>query len=64
MPCSWASLLWRRSARHVRRDKAAHSSGCKAHQPEATEAGMEETKCLKPSVNDHEFGECAGRNVT
>ena len=43
------------SASGVRRDKAALSSGCKPHpaislQPEATGAGMEATKCLKPSV--------------
>ena len=44
----------------VRRDKAALSSGCKAHparslQPEATGAGMEVTKCLKPSDSGHEL---------
>jgi hypothetical protein len=44
------------SAFEVRRDKAAFSSGCESHpakmlQPEATGAGMEETKCLKPSDN-------------
>jgi hypothetical protein len=48
----------------VRRDKAALSSGCKSHpatslQPEATGAGMEETKCLKPSDSGHEFGDRA-----
>ncbi len=48
------------SAFHVRRDKAALSSGCEAHpakslQPEATGAGMEETKCLKPSDSGHEL---------
>src|ERR1700732_3856147 len=42
------------AAHGVRRDKAAISSGCEAHpakslQPEATGAGMEATKCLKPS---------------
>ena len=41
------------SASGVRRDKAALSSGCKAHpatlQPEATGAVMEVTKWLKPS---------------
>jgi hypothetical protein len=45
----------------VRRDKAALSSGCKPHpakslQPEATGAGMEATKCLKPPASGHEFG--------
>jgi hypothetical protein len=56
----------------VRRDKAALSSGCKPHpakslQPEATGAGMEETKCLKPSDSGSRIGdlrECAGRNVS
>jgi hypothetical protein len=28
-------------------------------QPEATGAGMEVTKCLKPPDNGHEFGDCA-----
>src|SRR5215469_4271204 len=28
-------------------------------QPEATGAGMEVTKCLKPSDSGHEFGDCA-----
>src|SRR5208283_3090867 len=39
------------------------SSGCKAHpaslQPEATGAGMEVTKCLKPPDSGHEFGDRA-----
>src|SRR5208283_4290464 len=39
------------------------SSGCKAHpaslQPEATGAGMEATKCLKPSDSGHESGDRA-----
>ena len=48
----------------VRRDKAALSSGCKAHpatslQPEATGAGMEETKCLKPSDSGSRIGDRA-----
>ncbi len=48
----------------VRRDKAALSSGCKAHpatplQPEATGAGMEVTKCLKPSDSGSRFGDRA-----
>ena len=56
----------------VRRAKAALSSGCEAHpatslQPEATGAGMEETKCLKPSDSGPRIGdlrECAGRNAS
>jgi hypothetical protein len=48
----------------VRRDKAALSSGCKAHpaislQPEATGAGMEATKCLKPSDSGSRIGDRA-----
>jgi hypothetical protein len=44
----------------VRREKAALSSGCEAHpakllQPEATGAGMEATKCLKPSDSGHNW---------
>ena len=40
------------------------SSGCKAHpatslQPEATGAGMEETKCLKPSDSGSRIGDRA-----
>src|SRR5271166_3752190 len=39
------------------------SSGCKAHpaslQPEATGAGMEVTKCLKPPDSGHESGDRA-----
>jgi hypothetical protein len=62
----------KRSGLGVRRDKAALSSGCEAHpaislQPEATGAGMEETKCLKPSDSGPRIGdlrECAGRNVS
>ena len=42
----------------VRRDKAALSSGCKAHPakslpPEAIGAVMEVTKWLKPSISGH-----------
>ena len=36
-------------------------------QPEATGAGMEETKCLKPSDSASRFGdarECAGGNAS
>jgi len=35
-------------------------------QPEATGAGMEATKCLKPSDSCHEWWrrECAGRNAS
>jgi len=45
---------------HVGRDNAALSSGCKAHPtislpPEATGAGMEVTKCLKPPDSGHEI---------
>src|ERR1700736_5722017 len=29
-------------------------------QPEATGAGMEVTKCLKPPDSGHDFGDCAG----
>jgi hypothetical protein len=48
----------------VRRDKAALSSGCEAHpatslQPEATGAGMEVTKCLKPSDGGSRIGDRA-----
>ena len=48
----------------VRRDKAALSSGCEAHpanslQPEATGAGMEATKCLKPSDSGSRNGDRA-----
>src|SRR6266852_3520461 len=48
----------------VRRDKAALSSGCKPHpaislQPEATGAGMEATKCLKPSGSGSRIGDRA-----
>ena len=49
---------------HVRRDKAALFQRVQAPpgeplQPEATGAGMEATKCLKPSDNGHEFGDRA-----
>jgi hypothetical protein len=49
---------------HVRRDKAALFQRVQAPpgeplQPEATGAGMEETKCLKPSDSGHEFGDRA-----
>ena len=52
------------TAVHVRREKAALSSGCKPHpakslQPEATGAGMEATKCLKPPDSGHDFGDRA-----
>ncbi len=56
---------WRvKSAMGVRRDKAALSSGCKPHpaislQPEATGAGMEATKCLKPSGSGSRIGDRA-----
>ena len=48
----------------VRREKAALSSGCKAHPaksllPEATGAGMEETKCLKPLDSGSRLGDRA-----
>ncbi len=50
----------RAAALGVRREKAALSSGCEAHpaislQPEATGAGMEATKCLKPSDSGHNW---------
>ncbi len=49
------------TALHVRRDKAALFQRVQAPpgyplQPEATGAGMEETKCLKPPDSGHEFG--------
>ena len=52
------------TAQGVRRDKAALSSGCEAHpaislQPEATGAGMEATKCLKPSDSGSRIGDRA-----
>jgi hypothetical protein len=52
------------TAKGVRRDKAALSSGCEAHpairfQPEATGAGMEATKCLKPSDSGSRSGDRA-----
>ena len=48
------------SAFHVRRDKAALFQWVQAPpgdslQPEATGAGMEETKCLKPSDSGHDI---------
>ena len=53
-----------RSAVGVRRDKAALSSGCKAHPanslpPEAIGAVMEVTKWLKPSIGVSRFGDSA-----
>ena len=53
--------LVRRSAFHVRRDKAAlffpvgASPTRRPLQPEATGAGMEETKCLKPSDSGYDI---------
>jgi len=52
------------TASGVRREKAALSSGCKAHparslQWEATGAGIEVTKCLKPLVSGSRFGDRA-----
>jgi hypothetical protein len=54
----------RRSAIHVRREKAAHFQWVQAPpgkslQPEATGAGMEVTKCLKPSDNGRTVGDRA-----
>ena len=54
----------RRTALHVRRDKAALFQRVQAPpgdplQPEATGAGMEVTKCLKPPDSGHDFGDCA-----
>jgi hypothetical protein len=54
----------RMSADHVRRGKVALSSGCKSHPanslpPEATGAGMEVTKWLKPSISVSRFGDRA-----
>ena len=47
----------------VRREKAALSSGCKAHrqplQPEAIGAVMEATKWLKPSISVSRIGDSA-----
>jgi hypothetical protein len=50
----------RTAAFGVRREKAALSSGCKAHpaislQPEAIGAVMEVTKWLKPSNSGHDL---------
>src|SRR3984893_7325213 len=55
---------FQKTALGVRRDKAALSSGCKSHpatslQPEATGAGMEATKCLKPLVSGSRIGDRA-----
>ena len=52
------------SATHVRRDKAAlFPVGARPTrrplQPEAAGAGMEATKCLKPSDNGHDVGDRA-----
>jgi 6-phosphofructokinase 2 len=52
------------SVTHVRRDKAALFQRVQAPpgdslQPEATGAGMEATKCLKPPDSGHEFGDRA-----
>ena len=38
---------------------AGASAARRPLQPEAAEAGMEVTKCLKPSDSGHEFGDCA-----
>ena len=48
----------------MRRDKAALFQWVQGPpgdslQPEATGAGMEVTKCLKPPDSGHEFGDCA-----
>src|SRR5216684_7206416 len=42
-----------------RRFPAGASPARRSLQPEATGAGMEETKCLKPSDNGHESGDRA-----
>jgi len=52
------------TAFHVRRDKAALFQRVQAPpgdplQPEATGAGMEVTKCLKPPDSGHEVGDRA-----
>jgi len=52
------------TATGVRRDKAALSSGCKAHPAirssrKQPEAGMEATKCLKPSDSGSRIGDRA-----
>jgi len=54
----------RTTAIHVRRDKAALFQWVRGPpgdplQPEAPGAGMEATKCLKPSDNGHDFGDRA-----
>ena len=59
------SAIWcGMSGFHVRRDKAALFQWVQGPPgdslpPEATGAGMEVTKCLKPSDNGHGFGDCA-----
>ena len=57
-------LTGARSGLGVRRDKAALSSGCKAHPakslpPEAIGAVMEVTKWLKPSISVSRIGDSA-----
>ena len=42
-----------------RRFPAGASPARRPLQPEATGAGMEATKCLKPSDSGHEVGDCA-----
>src|SRR6516225_4564582 len=54
---------WGRPVNHVRRDKAALFQWVQGPpgdslQPETTGAGMEVTKCLKPSDSGHQ-GDCA-----
>ena len=54
------NLVVRTTGIGVRREKAALSSGCKAHpaislQPEAIGAVMEVTKWLKPSNSGHDL---------
>src|SRR6516165_7307582 len=63
---------FRMSSIHVRRDKAALFQWVQGPPgdslpPEATGAGMEETKCLKPSDSGSRIGdrrEGAGRNAS
>src|ERR1700730_708694 len=55
-----SAAAWRMAPIGVRREKAALSSGCKAHpaislQPEAIGAVMEVTKWLKPSNSGHDL---------
>ena len=66
-----ANPILQMSLMGVRREKAALSSGCESTrqplQPEATGAGMEVTKCLKPSgrrATNRWQRECAGRNAS